>query len=55
MGSQQSKLQIFNPFHHSVIYEILCLLTGERYIGSTTDLRKRINKHISSHNECSSK
>lgn len=37
------------------IYKIHCNITGEDYYGSTTNLTKRISKHKSKENNCSSK
>jgi predicted GIY-YIG superfamily endonuclease len=37
-----------------LIYEIICNLTNERYIGSTTKLNVRKSQHKSSYNNCSS-
>jgi hypothetical protein len=39
-----------------IIYEIVCNITGERYIGSTTtSLKKRLSIHKTPKNKCSSK
>jgi len=38
-----------------IIYEILCLTTGERYIGSTTNFLKRKSLHKKNNNDCESK
>ena len=54
MGNLLSK-KIYNKYHDSLIYEILCILTGERYYGSTTNLKARIKKHLSNNNMCISK
>lgn len=37
------------------VYEIVCNQTGERYIGSTTNMDKRKSNHVTKGNKCSSK
>lgn len=41
--------------HRGIIYKIVCNITGEQYIGSTTNLNKRISMHKSPSNNCSSR
>ena len=37
------------------IYETVCLTTGQRYIGSTTDYTTRKSRHKKNNNDCESK
>ena len=47
---------VYETVRKVIIYEIVCNITGERYIGSTIDsLNRRMTVHNSKNKRCSSK